>query len=206
MFCRWSWEKVFVFLLLFFFHRKAETNFLYCSPVLHSKTRTKHLVIYLLQSRQAFTILFADTEALCEKEMLFVLSGAECSWAQGSVQCFTVVLTFKSSQGSCAELLKITNSHLYCWHSWPWTIIIAAHSDGLACTICTEPAQCTYKEKKRRWGFSQHALKACVKANANTISPLWRKNKSSHSLRIHTYCIQTKPIRDRQGKLKRPPK
>ncbi len=52
---------------------------MYLSPVLHSKSLTKHLVIYLLQSQQAFTILFAGMEALCEKEMLFVLDGAECS-------------------------------------------------------------------------------------------------------------------------------
>lgn len=38
-----------------------------------------------------------------------------------------------------AALSKITNSHLYCWHSWPWTIIITAHSDASACTIRAEP-------------------------------------------------------------------
>lgn len=92
------------------------------------------------------------------------------------------------------KLLKITNSHLSCWHSWPWTIIIAAHSDSLACTMCTEPAQCTYKEKKQRKGFiythprthksthpRTHTREACVSTNANTIPSLWRKNKSSLS-------------------------
>lgn len=56
-------------------------------------------------------------------------------------QCLSVMVAFRRSQGAVlsAALLKITNSHLYCWHSWPWTIIITAHSDGSACAFTAEP-------------------------------------------------------------------
>lgn len=91
----------------------------------------------------------------------------ECGWVQGSRRCFTVALTFKSGQGSCAELLKITNSHLYCWHSWPWTIIIAAHTGGLACAICTQPSTRHTQREGADKGFSRHThtLMTCVKTN-----------------------------------------
>lgn len=188
----------------------AENKFQFFTTVPHLKhNRNKCSVIYLPQYQQAFIVLLVGMEALCEKEMLFVLDGAECSWAQGSRQCFTVVLTFKSSQGSCAELLKITNSHLCRRHSWPWTIIIAAHSDSLECTICTEPAQCTFKEKKqRRVSSSIRTNWKQVWKKMQTQSCLSEERTKALSITLiqhthrHTYTNKTNPWQTR--KLKRP--
>lgn len=85
-------------------------------------------------------------------------------------QCFSVMLTFKGSHG--AELSKTTNPHRYCWHSWPWIIIITAHSDGSACTISPEP---TYRSDKRQKERPEHSLKSICENKHYIFSP---KNKS----------------------------
>lgn len=58
-------------------YSEYQSSFL--SPVLHSKHRNKHQVIYLAQYQQAFIVLLVSMEVLFEQEMLFVLDGAECS-------------------------------------------------------------------------------------------------------------------------------
>lgn len=134
------------------------------------------------------------------------LDGAECRWTQGSLQCFTVVLTFKSRQGSCAEALKN--------NQFPSLLLILLTLDHYHCgTLRRLGMRNLYRastihgqREETERGFNQHAhtLEACVKANANTILSLWRKNKSSLSLslNINTYKQNTSMTE----KLKRPPK
>lgn len=100
----------------FSFFKLKETNSSIPSQCCVLKSWTKLTVVYLLQSQQAPTILLAGAEGelglgwegggVAEKRCCLILDGAECSWTQGSPRCFTVVLTFKSSQGSRAEALK----------------------------------------------------------------------------------------------------